>query len=262
MANCPQCNTPYDAGAVFCDNCGASLQAPAPAAAGYPPQPTVQAAPPIYQQPPAQQPTAYQPPTPQPVYQAPAPGGANCPQCGSPLTPGAAFCDNCGAPAAAVPPVYQQPPVPPVYQQPPAQPAYQQPPAPPVYQQPPVQPAYQQPPAQPAYGAAPTPRLIVQTTNAQIMLPPGKMEYIVGREDPVSNIFPDVDMTPHGGDDGGVSRRHARLFFQNGQWFVEDFQSTNFTHVNNQRVQPGTPMPVPNGAEVRFGRIKLMFYTQ
>ncbi len=262
MANCPQCNTPYDPGAVFCDNCGASLQQPAPAAApaGYPPQPTMPAGYP----PPAQQPPAYQSPAPQPAYQAPVPaGGANCPQCNTPLTPGAAFCDNCGAPvapaaqASAYPPPAQQPPVyqPPVQQLPAYPPPGQQPP---VYQPPAQQaPAYQQPPM---YG--PTPRLIVQTTNAQIMLPPGKTEYIVGREDPVSNIFPDVDMTPHGGDDGGVSRRHARLFFQNGQWFVEDFQSTNFTHVNNQRVQPGTPMPMPNGAEVRFGRVKLMFYTQ
>ncbi len=256
MANCPQCNTPYDPGAVFCDNCGASLTQPAPTAApagpAYPPQPA--------QQPPAYAPAGQQ----QPAY-APPPGtgGANCTQCGTPLTPGAMFCDNCGAPVAPQPQPAYTPPQP-AYQPPVAQPAYT-PPVQPAYT-PPAQPAYQPPAAQPAYqpqpAGTPTPRLIVQTTNAQIMLPPGKMEYIVGREDPVSNIFPDVDMTPHGGDDGGVSRRHARLFFQNGQWFVEDFQSTNFTHVNNQRVQPGTPMPVPSGAELRFGRVKVMFYAQ
>jgi hypothetical protein len=247
MNICPQCNTPYEPGAVFCDNCGASLAAPAPAQ----PQPA-------YQPPPAAQPQPnYAPPPVQPAYQPPpaypptqAAGSANCTQCGQPLTPGAAFCDNCGAPVGAAPayPPAQPGGYPPPVQQTPASP-------------PPVQPAYQQPPQGPVYGG-PSPRLIVQTTNAQIMLPPGKTEYIVGREDPVSNIFPDVDMTPHGGDDGGVSRRHARLFQQNGQWFVEDFQSTNFTHVNNQRVQPGTPMPVPNGAELRFGRVKLTFYAQ
>jgi pSer/pThr/pTyr-binding forkhead associated (FHA) protein len=188
----------------------------------------------------------------------PAAGSVNCPQCNTLLTPGAAFCDNCGAPISAAP-VYQ-PPAP----QPTPQPGYGQP-SPAYGQQPP---AYdQQLPAQPqpAYGQSSVgqaPRLIVQATNAQIMLPPGKLEIIIGREDPVSSIYPDVDMTPHGGDDGGVSRRHARLFFQNGQWFVEDFQSTNFTHVNNQRVQPGTPMLVPNGAEIRVGRVKLTFYVQ
>jgi hypothetical protein len=165
-----------------------------------------------------------------------------------------------------VQPAYPPPAAQPTYPPPAAQPAYPPPAAQPAYPPPAAQPVYPPPAAQPVYPppmyGEPTPRLIVQTTNAQIMLPPGKTEYIVGREDPVSNIFPDVDMTPHGGDDGGVSRRHARLFFQNGQWFVEDFQSTNFTHVNNQRVQPGTPMPVPNGAEIRFGRVKLMFYTQ
>jgi len=159
------------------------------------------------------------------------------------LAPGAAFCDNCGAPVSAGP-VPSYPPM----QQPPAQ-------QPPAYPQQP--PAY---PQQPIYGAAP--RLVVQATNAPIMLPPGKAEYIVGREDPVSNMFPDVDLTPHGGDEGGVSRRHARLFQQGGQWLVEDFNSTNFTFVNAQRVQPNAPMPVPNGAEVRFGRVKLTFYVQ
>ena len=239
--NCPQCGIPNEIGAAFCDNCGAALPTamPQPTAPAYAPPPT---------------PTA----TPMPPMAAsptPAAGGGVCAQCGTPITPGATFCDNCGAPvavAAPQPSVYQPP-----IQQPPAyQPPVQQPP---VYQQPQQSPAYQQP-ALPMYGAAP--HFIVQATNAQIMLPPGKTEYIVGREDPVSNIFPEVDLTPHGGDEGGVSRRHARLFQQGGQWFLEDYQSTNFTHVNNQRVQPGSPVPVPNGAEIRFGRVKLTFYTQ
>ena len=274
MANCPQCNTAYDAGTIFCDNCGASLAAAAPA-------------PPVYQPPMPQQ------PAPLPTVALQSAGGTVCAQCSAPLAPGSAFCDNCGAPAGPAQPTYPQPqptyqpPPQPAYQQPqptyqPPQPTYSQPqptyqPPQPAYPQPqptyqPQQPAYQQPqptyqPPQPAYpqqppAGGPAPRLVVQTTNASIVLPPGKAEYIVGREDPVSNVFPDVDMTPHGGDDGGVSRRHARLFQQGGQWFVEDYQSTNFTHVNNVRVQPGVPTPVPNGAEVRFGRIKLMFYTQ
>ena len=244
MANCPQCNTPYDPGTIFCDNCGASLAAAAPA--GAPAQP-------VYQPPVQPQQPVYQPPAqPMPTAAYPAAGGAAvCAQCSAPLAPGAVFCDNCGAPAGPAQPVYQPP-----------QPTYQPPvqPQQPVYQPPvqPQQPAGYSPPQQ--YG--PAPRLVVQTTNAQIMLPPGKAEYIVGREDPVSNVFPDVDMTPHGGDDGGVSRRHARLFQQGGQWFVEDYQSTNFTHVNNVRVQPGAPAPVPNGAEIRFGRVKLTFYVQ
>jgi pSer/pThr/pTyr-binding forkhead associated (FHA) protein len=103
---------------------------------------------------------------------------------------------------------------------------------------------------------------VVQATGAQIVLPAGKAEYTIGREDPVSNTFPDVDMTPHGGDEGGVSRRHARLYQQGGQWFIEDHGSVNFTFVNNQKVLPNTPVLVQSGAELRFGRIKLTLYIQ
>src|SRR5947199_8390419 len=33
-----------------------------------------------------------------------------------------------------------------------------------------------------------------------------------------------------------VSRRHARLWFDNGRWYLEDLQSANGTLVNNVRV--------------------------
>ncbi len=102
--------------------------------------------------------------------------------------------------------------------------------------------------------------MVVQNTNATIPFPPGKIEVIIGREDPVSNVFPEIDLTDHGGDEGGVSRQHARIFVQNSQVFVEDMNSTNYTHVNQQRLTPGQPHPLNNGDELRFGRIKLNFY--
>jgi predicted component of type VI protein secretion system len=172
---------------------------------------------------------------------APGAMGATCPQCSTPLPAGAVFCDNCGAPVEQA--AQQQ------YQQP-AQQQYQQP----------AQQQYQQPGPQAVSGASP--RLVMQASGTQIPLPPGKMEYLVGREDPVSNTFPDVDMSLHGGDEGGVSRRHARLYQQGGQWFVEDYGSTNFTFVNNQKVLPNAPLPVQDGAELRFGRIKVTFHVQ
>ncbi len=104
--------------------------------------------------------------------------------------------------------------------------------------------------------------MILQANGTPIPLPPGKAEYIIGREDPVSNTFPDVDMTLYGGDEGGVSRRHARLYQQGGQWFIEDFGSTNFTFVNNQKVLPGIPTPLSNSVELRLGKVKLTFFAQ
>ncbi|HDQ71270.1 MAG TPA: FHA domain-containing protein, partial [Chloroflexi bacterium] len=102
-------------------------------------------------------------------------------------------------------------------------------------------------------------RLVVQVSNAAIPFPPGRTELIVGREDPVSNVFPEIDLTDHGGDEGGVSRKHARIFLQGERVLIEDLNSTNYTHVNQQRLTPGQPRPLDPGDEIRFGRVKLTY---
>jgi pSer/pThr/pTyr-binding forkhead associated (FHA) protein len=91
-------------------------------------------------------------------------------------------------------------------------------------------------------------------------LPTGD-ELLIGREDPVSGIFPDVDLTPHGGDEGGVSRQHARLFVQGSDYSIEDLDSTNFTFVNKQKLAPKTRQPVSDGDEIRLGRVTLILRT-
>ena len=53
-------------------------------------------------------------------------------------------------------------------------------------------------------------------------------------------------------DDDYSSSRHARLFPQGDQWFVEDLGSTNGTFVGEQRVD--RPTPVPTGTPVRVGQ--------
>lgn len=53
-------------------------------------------------------------------------------------------------------------------------------------------------------------------------------------------------------DDDYSSSRHARIYPQNGQWFVEDLGSTNGTFVADQRVE--APTPLPTGTPVRVGQ--------
>jgi len=103
-------------------------------------------------------------------------------------------------------------------------------------------------------------RLLVETDNQEFDLS-GKDNIVIGREDPASNIYPDIDLTPHGGEEGGVSRKHARIFVQNGQYMVEDQDSTNFTFVNRQRLAARTPTPLNDNDEVRLGRVLLRFKT-
>ena len=125
---------------------------------------------------------------------------------------------------------------------------------------PPVQPMPAPAPSQPAPMAAGGPRLVAGD-GATISLPP-QAELIVGREDPISGIHPDVDMTPHGGEAGGVSRRHAVLRQENGNWTVTDLDSTNYTRVDGNRITPHTAMPLHEGARVQFGRVEFTFHAQ
>jgi hypothetical protein len=244
MPVCPNCGSQQPDGAAFCDDCGAKLEGIAPAAAlGA---------------------TAPAPPTPTAL-------ATTCPVCGTPVTPGEAFCDNCGAalgPAAVPTPATAatlacaacgaglEPGsnfcdmcgAPVSGSMPPTLPA----------QPPPAAPA---PPPTQLAGATLQRRLVVQATNATLPFPPGKTEVLIGREDPASGVFPDVDLTDHGADEGGVSRRHARAFLQGNQVFIEDLNSTNYTCVNQQRLTPGQPHPLSDGDEVRLGRVKLTFHS-
>jgi pSer/pThr/pTyr-binding forkhead associated (FHA) protein len=114
--------------------------------------------------------------------------------------------------------------------------------------------------AAPAQHGALQARLIVEADNQEFDLS-GKDNITIGREDAVSNMYPDVDLTPHGGEEGGVSRLHARIFVENGQYMLEDENSTNFTFLNRQRLAGKTPQPLNDNDEVRLGRVLLRFKT-
>ena len=163
-------------------------------------------------------------------------GSQVCPSCGTVSPAGEAFCANCGsmlsgasAPAAATPDATPTPAAAPT------------PVSAPVATMP-----------------ALTARLIVEADNQEFDLS-GKDNVLIGREDAVSNIFPDVDLTPHGGEDGGVSRMHARIFVENGQYMLEDENSTNFTFLNRQKLAGKTPTPLHDNDEIKLGRVLLRF---
>ena len=176
---------------------------------------------------------------------APAETGTQvCPSCGATNPAGEAFCSNCGVNLLGAPAAVS------------TNPATSAPPAP--TPEPAIAPAQE-----PAVTVAPTAlsaRLIVEADNQEFDLS-GKDNVMVGREDAVSNIFPDVDLTPHGGEEGGVSRLHARIFVENGQYMLEDENSTNFTFLNRQRLTSKTPTPLHDNDEIKLGRVLLRFKT-
>jgi pSer/pThr/pTyr-binding forkhead associated (FHA) protein len=101
----------------------------------------------------------------------------------------------------------------------------------------------------------PSVKLIVSTTGDEIYLPE-KEEIVIGREDPVSAIFPDIDTTPYGGEEDGVSRQHAKIFHRDDQFYVEDLDTVNCTFLNKTKIEPESPLPLTNGDELMLGRLK------
>jgi hypothetical protein len=60
-------------------------------------------------------------------------------------------------------------------------------------------------------------------------------------------------------DDDSVSASHARLEWDLGSWRITDLASTNGTAVEGIKLAPNIPTPLPYGATVRVGGVKLQF---
>lgn len=100
---------------------------------------------------------------------------------------------------------------------------------------------------------------LVAAGGARVPLPTDRSNLLVGCRDQANNIYPDVDLTPLGGQTSGASRKHARIAFQNGQWTITDLESVNGTFVNEGRLAPNVPTLLPDRAQLRFGRIAVSF---
>ena len=105
-------------------------------------------------------------------------------------------------------------------------------------------------------------KLVVIASQFVMLLDMDRSEWLVGRSDPVRGIFPEVDLLAHGGDKSGVSRRHARLVTQGDQRFISDLNSTNFTFLNGEKLQPGKLYPLKDGDEIRFGLLALDYFEE
>ena len=81
----------------------------------------------------------------------------------------------------------------------------------------------------------------------------------IGRWDADGGVFPDVDLDTDD-PEAKVSRRHARVTFRDGQYFLEDLGSTNGTFINRgKRLSPGTRQSLKDGDEIIVGKTFLRF---
>jgi hypothetical protein len=98
--------------------------------------------------------------------------------------------------------------------------------------------------------------IIVPPSGRQLTLP-AEGEAVIGRLDATRGVFPNIDLTPEGGLEGGVSRRHARIHRQKSQYFIEDLGSANGTFLNGQRLTPYLPHPLHDNDELQLGRVRI-----
>ena len=105
-----------------------------------------------------------------------------------------------------------------------------------------------------------TAKLIVTGTtelDAQFQLQ--KENNLVGRSDPHSNIFPEVDLSRFD-PETKVSRRHARIWRQGETFLIEDLNSVNGTVINDAvRLAPHQPRVLESGDKLRLGETTLHF---
>jgi serine/threonine-protein kinase len=112
---------------------------------------------------------------------------------------------------------------------------------------------------------APTAKLVVDGTT-ELQAPVFSLEKndnLVGRRDPMSNIFPEIDLSRFD-PQTKISRRHARIWSDGGKFLVEDLGSSNGTVVlpstnNSIKLEPHQPHPLSNGDRLRVGDTTLHF---
>lgn len=86
---------------------------------------------------------------------------------------------------------------------------------------------------------------------------------LLGRRDPMSNIFPEVDMSKYD-PQTKISRKHARIWREGEKFFLEDLGSSNGTiifSINNEpiRLLPRQPHGLSHGDKLRLGDTTLLF---
>lgn len=89
-----------------------------------------------------------------------------------------------------------------------------------------------------------------------------KDRIVFGRLEPTSPRQPDVDLTPYGALEKGVSRVHAAIERSDDVLTLIDMGSANGTNLNGQRLTPNQPRVLRDGDEIRFGKLIANLYFQ
>ena len=96
--------------------------------------------------------------------------------------------------------------------------------------------------------------LLVRGMVERVMMQTGTL-YKLGRFELGINEVDEIDLTPYGAQDRGVSRIHAQLQIIDAIVHITDLGSTNGTFVNGVRLEANTPTALRKGDELLLGRL-------
>jgi hypothetical protein len=99
----------------------------------------------------------------------------------------------------------------------------------------------------------------VRDVAEPIVLTPTR-ETVLGRADSSNPKQPDLDLSPFGALEKGVSRVHAVISRSEDTLTLVDMGSANGTHLNGQRLVPEQPRLLRDGDEIRLGKLVVHVY--
>jgi serine/threonine-protein kinase len=117
-----------------------------------------------------------------------------------------------------------------------------------------------------SFGVAPATARLTLLNTEEIDSPVFSLDKdsnVVGRRDPMSNIFPEVDLSKFD-PQTKISRRHARIWREGNNYLVEDLGSSNGTILmpalsDNVRLLPHQPHVLTNGDKIKVGDTTMSF---
>jgi hypothetical protein len=99
--------------------------------------------------------------------------------------------------------------------------------------------------------------LVLEINNQELPIPVAEVVTLGRTSDIVDELSPDIDLTPYGAGDMGVSRMHIKIKRKNILIYVADTGSTNGTLLNGRRLIPNAERLLRNGDELQLGRLKM-----
>jgi len=87
-------------------------------------------------------------------------------------------------------------------------------------------------------------------------------EFIIGRRVTMATPEDLLDLSDFDGFKMGLSRRHAMIRQTASGYEIIDLSSTNGTWLNDVKLKPYTPYPLPSGSRLLLSRVRLFVFYQ